>query len=87
MTNEQEALAKRIAEERSALKAAMAKLPFDFDSAGSTRIQAWRIAHAEAQKVLNRNPTAIAPYAEARRRLIGTGSASVEELSKEMFGE
>jgi hypothetical protein len=86
MTHEQELLAQRVAEEIIALKAAMSKLPFDFNTAGSTRVEAWRMAHSHAHQVLNRKPAAVAPYAEARIRLLSCGTADIEALAKEMWG-
>lgn len=85
MSPEQEERLKRVAEERHALRTAMCKLPFDFSTAGSTRIMAFKHAMTLAERVLNREPTDVAPYTEARLRLLAVGTADPEDLAKEMW--
>lgn len=85
MTPDQQALVERLAKERNALREALRKLPFDYSTAGATRIAAFKAAHAEGQRVLNSNTMDPSRYVEARLRLVNTGSAPVDQLAKDIY--
>lgn len=87
MTNDQEALAQRVAEQRVELAALLLKLPQGMADASSTRVQAWKAAHAAASQVFSRNPAAVAPYVEAINRLKSCVTADVALLAKEMWND
>lgn len=77
----------RVADERAALEAALERIPFDFDTAGSVRVQAYKAAVHHAHKVLNRNSGDPSVYTNARLEITSIATAPVEHLAARMWGD
>jgi hypothetical protein len=68
------------------LREAMGRLPFDLNTAGATRVLAFKRAVDEARKLLKRNPADISPYQEALRNIEACAGARTAELAEQTYG-
>ena len=87
MTEEQEDLAEKVASARWALKRAMSVLPFDINTAGATRVRAWKVAYREAEKTLARGAMNPEVYDKARLDLGFCRDATPEQLAQQAWGK
>ena len=76
----------RIEEAKKQLRAAMVRLPFDVNTAGATRVDAWKSAVQKAHQLLARNPADESKYNEARRSIEQCAAATPAVLAIETYG-
>lgn len=87
MTPEQEARCQRIVQAKQALRVEMARIPFDLNTAGATRVAAWKALVDRAHKMLARDVAEHSRYEEMARELRACGGANVDELAKQLYGD
>lgn len=68
------------------LKSAMNKIPFNLATAGAVRVEAFKVAVKEAQKLINRNPPEHWKYIDARRRIEATATLEPAQLQRQVLG-
>lgn len=85
MTADQERVAEEVAAARDELRRAMNKLPFDINTAGSTRVTAWKEAHKKAAKLMERHPMDPGQYRAMTTELNGCGTTDVAALAKGLW--
>lgn len=82
---EQQERKARLDSAKAELREAMLAIPFDLSAAGALRVQAWKHAVHEAQKLLNRSPADASKYSEALRSIRECSSATNDVLAAALY--
>lgn len=80
-----ETIAREVARARHNLRTALGRITINLQTAGSVRVQAWKKAHLNAQKVLDCDCMKPSLYTDALLALERCATAEVDELAQQVF--